>query len=64
MQNYRFFIFDCHGQIVGNPKGYRTHKGASRQAHTRSLQDLIWQRFYNRTDKSTTRVWEIYSLGV
>ena len=26
-----FFIFDCNGDIVGNPKGYKTHKGAQTQ---------------------------------
>ena len=26
-----YFIFDCNGQIVGNPKGYKTHKGAQTQ---------------------------------
>lgn len=27
----RFFIRDCNGQIVGNPKGYETHRGAQAQ---------------------------------
>jgi hypothetical protein len=26
-----FFIFDCNGSIIGNPKGYKTHKGAQTQ---------------------------------
>jgi hypothetical protein len=26
-----FFIFDCNGDIVGNPKGYKTHQGAQTQ---------------------------------
>jgi hypothetical protein len=26
-----FQIFDCNGQAVGNPKGYRTHRGAQAQ---------------------------------
>lgn len=26
-----FFIFDCNGRIVGNPKGYRTIRGAIRE---------------------------------
>jgi hypothetical protein len=29
-----FFIFDCRGRIVGNAKGYATHKGAHRQANS------------------------------
>ena len=64
MQTYRFFIFDCHDKIVGNPKGYRTHKGASRQVNTRKLQNQIWETFHSRQDKSRTRVWEIYSKEV
>ena len=27
----RFFIRDCNGQIVGNLKGYATHRGAQAQ---------------------------------
>lgn len=27
----KFFIRDCNGQIVGNPKGYETHRGAQAQ---------------------------------
>jgi hypothetical protein len=27
-----FYIFDCNAQIVGNPKGYRTMRGAMQQA--------------------------------
>ena len=27
----RFFIRDCNGQIVGNPAGYRTMRGAAQQ---------------------------------
>lgn len=40
-----FFIYDCHGNIAGNPKGYRTLRGASRQANTRALQTLLWGLF-------------------
>lgn len=45
-----FFIFDCNNNIVGNPKGYRTHKGASRQCnidkrkHTK-IMCILWNRF-------------------
>jgi len=33
MKTDNFFIFDLQGHIVGNPKGYATHKGASIQAN-------------------------------
>jgi hypothetical protein len=26
-----FYIFDCNGDIVGNSKGYKTHRGAQAQ---------------------------------
>ena len=25
----RYFLFDCFGDIVGNPKGYKTFRGAA-----------------------------------
>lgn len=33
MKSDNFFIFDSQGHIVGNPKGYPTHKGAETQAN-------------------------------
>lgn len=33
MKNQNFFIFDCQGTIVGNPKGYATIRGAERVAN-------------------------------
>jgi hypothetical protein len=62
--DYRYFIFDCEDRIVGNPKGYETARGASRQANTRKLQNLVWERFYARQDKDKVRVWEIHCLRV
>lgn len=54
-----FFIFDHAGNTVGNPKGYATMRGASQQANTRKLQNIIWARFDARADKSETLVWQI-----
>lgn len=62
--DYRYFIFDCEDRVIGNPKGYRTAKGASRQANTRKLQNLIWARFYTRENQDRVRVWEIHSKPV
>lgn len=28
----RVYIKDCNGEVIGNPKGYRTMKGATREA--------------------------------
>ena len=35
MLDDRIYIFDCMGQIVGNPKGYRTMRGAMQQSEMR-----------------------------
>ena len=43
-----FYIRNCNGAIVGNAKGYRTHKGAQHQAETRTCKAYaqIWCAFY------------------
>jgi hypothetical protein len=43
----KYFIYDCHGQIVGNPKGYATFRGASRIESGRNseVRALLWDRF-------------------
>ena len=28
----KYFIYNCVGDVVGNPKGYPTYRGASQQA--------------------------------
>lgn len=59
----RIFIFDCDGRIVGNPTGYATYVGASRQTTNRNskVRAEIWRRFYERekTDPSHTLVFSI-----
>jgi hypothetical protein len=40
-----FFIFDCNGSIVGNPKGYATHKGAQQQANCEKTK--TWGQLWN-----------------
>ena len=44
----RYFIFDCTGTIVGNPKGYRTFKGANIQANRKGTKahKAIVEAFY------------------
>jgi len=61
-----FFIFDCNDNIVGNPKGYKTHRGASTQCnidkrcHTKIMCILI-NRFYEQKaiDQTKTRIFSI-----
>jgi hypothetical protein len=43
-----FYILDCSDEIVGNPKGYRTFRGANQQAHSprSKVYREIWSRYY------------------
>jgi hypothetical protein len=61
-----FFIFDCNDAIVGNPKGYKTHRGAKTQCNldkskpTKTM-SLLWDRFHARAqiDPTKTRIFSI-----
>lgn len=50
-----FFIRDCYDNIVGNPKGYRTHKGADKEANRKSGKTFaaIWNNFNQKQDEQT-----------
>ena len=43
-----YFIYDCNGNIVGNPKGYRTYNGAERQQNSKKsiAYKAIWDAYY------------------
>lgn len=49
----RYFIRNCLNQVVGNPKGYPTHKGADRQANMKTSKAFadIWNTFNVESDK-------------
>lgn len=49
----KFFIYDCDNNVVGNPKGYTTIKGATIQAESRKskIYHKIWDNFYKRQEK-------------
>lgn len=52
----RYYIRDCQDNIVGNPKGYATFKGAERQAEMRgkngsAASRAIWKAFYQVEDE-------------
>ena len=49
-----YFIYDCNNNVVGNPKGYRTHKGAARQANsvTSPASKALWAAHKARANKS------------
>ena len=55
----KFFIRDCHDQIVGNPKGYRTMRGAQAQESQANspARRAIWSAYDERAtsyDKAST----------
>lgn len=61
-----YFIFDCNGHIVGNPKGYKTHTGAQRQCNLEGATPsktmaVLWQRFHEmaQIDSTKTRIYSI-----
>lgn len=59
-----FFIRDCNGDIVGNPKGYRTIKGAILQAEQQYSRayNAIWvnyQEKHNSFDPANNLVYSI-----
>lgn len=47
-----YFVYNCHGQIVGNPKGYKTFRGAARveQNHKGAL----WRTYFDYKDNGGT----------
>lgn len=42
-----FYIFDCNGRIVGNPKGYRDIKQAIKQKNLKGSKayNAIWEAY-------------------
>jgi hypothetical protein len=61
-----FFIFDCNGEIVGNPKGYKTHKGAQAQCNLDRMNEtkimkLLWDRFHAKAQMTDIKT-RIYSI--
>ena len=47
-----FFVYNCHGQIVGNPKGYKTFRGAARVE--KNHKGALWRTFYAYRDNGGT----------
>jgi hypothetical protein len=47
-----YYIFDCNGQMLGNPSGYKTHSAASAQTNRKdaTVYIRIWRAF--RTAKA------------
>ena len=47
-----YFVYNCHGQIVGNPKGYKTFRGAAwvEKRHRGAL----WRTYFDYRDNGGT----------
>lgn len=62
----RFFIRDCFGNIAGNPKGYRTMRGAIQQADSRfsRVHRQLWGTFntWEERNPSHNLVYEIKTI--
>jgi hypothetical protein len=45
-----YYIYDCNGEVIGNPKGYRTFRGANQQANSRrsKVYPKIWATYEKR----------------
>jgi hypothetical protein len=61
-----FFIFDCNNEIVGNPKGYKTHRGAQTQCNLdkskpTKIMALLWERFHAKAQITGIKT-RIYSI--
>lgn len=43
-----FFIYDCNDNVIGNPKGYRTMRGAKQQVYSSrtKIHRQIWDAYY------------------
>ena len=54
----RFFIRDCNYQIVGNPNGYRTMRGAQQQQNQRgtAAYRAIWAAFDSSSNKDNNLI--------
>jgi hypothetical protein len=61
-----FFIYDCDDAVVGNLKGYKTHRGAQTQcnldrAKPTKTMALLWDRFHAKAQMTGIKT-RIYSI--
>jgi ATP/maltotriose-dependent transcriptional regulator MalT len=50
--NKKYFIRDTNGNVVGNKKGYNTHKGAKREAEHGKTKSVIWDEYYKHHEQN------------
>lgn len=64
-----FFVRDCNGKIVGNPKGYKSIESATKQKNTKGskLYNAIWSSFVLQTEEQKKvnqhTVWSVGNGG-
>ncbi|MND88348.1 hypothetical protein D3C80_803730 [compost metagenome] len=51
----RYFIYNCLGQVVGNPKGYATYKGARMVFNRKTLQAQLIDLAHEHSVKGFTK---------
>lgn len=58
-----FYIRDCNDIIMGNPKGYRTMRGAMHQAESKKskIHRELWARFYAKKKENPESTF-VYSV--
>ena len=47
-----YFVYDCNNEIVGNPQGYKTFRGAARVE--KNYTGALWRKFYEYKDNGGT----------
>lgn len=59
----RYYILDCCGNPCGNPKGYRTMRGAMQQTDSRKskIHRELWDRFQMWQDRNPSE-YLVYSV--
>ena len=59
-----FYIFDCNDNIVGNPKGYRTIRGAQAQTnnHRSKIYCDLWAAFEAQSARDPIGYIRIFSI--
>jgi len=58
-----FFIRNCNGQIVGNPKGYKTHKGAQAQCEKQGkIRSAIYTAYATAPKNDNAQTQLVYSI--
>lgn len=59
----RFFIWDCNGNVAGNPNGYPTFRGAQTQAESRKSKAYNQiKAAYDASEKQNASIDLVYKI--